>query len=236
MLALTDGFDNLPDIGAVLEDGVADIQILESDLVSDRNVIENLERNGLVLFHDPASQFLTGLHAFHGDDADAVAALLPQVKLGIRLIDGAQHIYLNGEDVSTAIRAEEIGMAASAVAAHPAVRSFLLDTQRGLAESQNILMDGRDIGTVVLPNATVKIFLTASAEARAQRRAKELAEKGQPADFATVLADIRQRDYQDSHRAVAPLKQADDAILVDTSSIGLQESFDLLKRTILAHI
>ena len=91
-------------------------------------------------------------------DADAVAALLPQVKLGIRLIDGAQHIYLNGEDVSTAIRAEEIGMAASAVAAHPAVRSFLLDTQRGLAESQNILMDGRDIGTVVLPNATVKIF------------------------------------------------------------------------------
>mgnify|MGYP002528888816 CR=1 FL=1 len=236
MLALTDGFDNLPDIGAVLEDGVADIQILESDLVSDRNVIENLERNGLVLFHDPASQFLTGLHAFHGDDADAVAALLPQVKLGIRLIDGAQHIYLNGEDVSTAIRAEEIGMAASAVAAHPAVRSFLLDTQRGLAESQNILMDGRDIGTVVLPNATVKIFLTASAEARAQRRAKELAEKGQPADFATVLADIRQRDYQDSHRAVAPLKQADDAILVDTSSIGLPESFDLLKRTILAHI
>ena len=236
MLALTDGFDNLPDIGAVLEDGVADIQILESDLVPDRNVIENLERNGLVLFHDPASQFLTGLHAFHGDDADAVAALLPQIKLGIRLIDGAQHIYLNGEDVSTAIRAEEIGMAASAVAAHPAVRSFLLDTQRGLAESQNILMDGRDIGTVVLPNATVKIFLTASAEARAQRRAKELAEKGQPADFATVLADIRQRDYQDSHRAVAPLKQADDAILVDTSSIGLQESFDLLKRTILAHI
>ena len=88
----------------------------------------------------------------------------------------------------------------------------------------------------LLPNATVKIFLTASAEARAQRRAKELAEKGQPADFATVLADIRQRDYQDSHRAVAPLKQADDAILVDTSSIGLQESFDLLKRTILAHI
>ena len=100
----------------------------------------------------------------------------------------------------------------------------------------NILMDGRDIGTVVLPNAAVKIFLTASAEARAQRRAKELAEKGQPADFATVLADIQQRDYQDSHRAVAPLKQAADAILVDTSDIGLQESFDLLKHTILAHI
>ena len=169
-------------------------------------------------------------------DADAVAALLPKIRLDIRLLDGAQHIYLNGEDVSDAIRAENIGMAASAVAAHPAVRTFLLDTQRGLAASQNILMDGRDIGTVVLPNATVKIFLTASAEARAQRRAKELAEKGQPADFATVLADIQQRDYQDSHRAVAPLKQAADAILVDTSDIGLQESFDLLKRTILAHI
>ena len=169
-------------------------------------------------------------------DADAVAALLPQVKLGIRLIDGAQHIYLNGEDVSTAIRTEEVGMAASAVGANPAVRAFLLEMQRDMAKTQNILMDGRDIGTVVLPNATVKIFLTASAEARAQRRAKELAEKGQPADFATVLADIRQRDYQDTHRAIAPLKQADDAILVDTSDIGFDESFELLKRTILAHI
>ena len=169
-------------------------------------------------------------------DADAVAALLPGIKLDIRLLDGTQHVYLNGEDVSTAIRAENIGMAASAVAAHPAGRTGLLDTPRGRAASQNILMDGRDSGTVVLPNATVKIFLTATAEARAERRAKELAEKGQPADLATVLADIRQRDYQDSHRAVAPLKQAEDAILVDTSDIGLQESFDLLKRTILAHI
>ena len=164
-------------------------------------------------------------------DEAAVTALLPQIKLAIRLMDGAQHIYLNGEDVSDAIRAENIGMAA-----HPPVRSFLLDTQRGLAADQNILMDGRDIGTVVLPNATVKIFLTASAEARAERRRKELEEKGQPADFATVLADIRQRDYQDSHRAIAPLKQADDAILVDTSDIGFDESFELLKRTILAHI
>ena len=127
-------------------------------------------------------------------------------------------------------------MAASAVGANPAVRAFLLEMQRDMAKTQNILMDGRDIGTVVLPNATVKIFLTATAEARAERRARELAEKGQPADLATVLADIRQRDYQDSHRAVAPLKQAEDAILVDTSDIGLQESFDLLKRTILAHI
>lgn len=169
-------------------------------------------------------------------DADAVAALLPGIQLDIRLVEGTQHVYLNGEDVSKAIRAEEIGMAASAVSAHPQVRAFLLDTQRGLAANQNVLMDGRDIGTVVLPHATVKIFLTASAEARAQRRCKELQEKGQPAELETVLADIRQRDYQDTHREVAPLKQADDAILVDTSDIDFDQSFAVLKRTILEHI
>jgi cytidylate kinase len=193
------------------------------------------------IYVDTGAMFRTiGLYALRAGkepkDNEAVDALLPNITLEFAFIEGEQHIYLNGEDVSTAIRTEEVGMAASAVGANPAVRAFLLEMQRDMARTQNILMDGRDIGTVVLPNATVKIFLTASAEARAQRRAKELAEKGQPADFATVLADIRQRDYQDSHRAVAPLKQADDAILVDTSSIGLQESFDLLKRTILAHI
>lgn len=193
------------------------------------------------IYVDTGAMFRTiGLYALRAGkdpkDNEAVDALLPNITLEFAFIEGEQHIYLNGEDVSTAIRTEEVGMAASAVGANPAVRAFLLEMQRDMAKTQNILMDGRDIGTVVLPNATVKIFLTASAEARAQRRAKELAEKGQPADFATVLADIRQRDYQDSHRAVAPLKQADDAILVDTSSIGLQESFDLLKRTILAHI
>lgn len=193
------------------------------------------------IYVDTGAMFRTiGLYALRAGkepkDNEAVDALLPNITLEFAFIEGEQHIYLNGEDVSTAIRTEEVGMAASAVGANPAVRAFLLEMQRDMAKTQNILMDGRDIGTVVLPNATVKIFLTASAEARAQRRAKELAEKGQPADFATVLADIRQRDYQDSHRTVAPLKQADDAILVDTSSIGLQESFDLLKRTILAHI
>ena len=169
-------------------------------------------------------------------DADPEAALQPRIQLDIRLVEGAQHVYLNGEDVSEAIRAEEIGMAASAVSAHPQVRAFLLETQRGLAANQNVLMDGRDIGTVVLPQATVKIFLTASAEARAQRRCKELQEKGQPAELETVLADIRQRDYQDTHREVAPLKQADDAILVDTSDIDFDQSFAVLKRTILEHI
>ena len=165
-------------------------------------------------------------------DADAVAALLPQVKLGIRLIDGAQHIYLNGEDVSTASRAGEIGMAASAVAAHPAVRSFLLDTQRGLAESQNILMDGRDIGTVVLPNATVKIFLTAAPEARARRRWLEYQQKGMEVAFEDVLADVKQRDYQDTHRAAAPLKQAEDAVLLDTSDLNFEQSLAAMKKII----
>lgn len=169
-------------------------------------------------------------------DADAVAALLPQVRLDIRLQDGAQHILLNGEDVTEAVRAEEIGMAASDVSAHPAVRAFLLDTQRNLAASRDVLMDGRDIGTVVLPNATVKIYLTASADARARRRLAELLKKGKQTDYATVLADIEQRDYQDTHRAVAPLRQAEDAILVDTSDIGIEESFALLKKTILGHI
>ena len=168
-------------------------------------------------------------------DAAAVAALLPHIRLDIRLEGGAQHVYLNGEDVSAAIRAEEIGMAASAVSAHGPVRAFLLETQRSLAAGQNVLMDGRDIGTVVLPNATVKIFLTASAEARARRRCKELQEKGQPADYATVLADIRQRDEQDTHRAIAPLRQAADAIRIDTSEIDFEQSVALLKRTIREH-
>ena len=169
-------------------------------------------------------------------NADAVAALLPQIKLDIRLQGGAQHILLNGEDVTEAVRAEDIGMAASEVSAYPAVRAFLLDTQRDLAASRDVLMDGRDIGTVVLPDATVKIYLTASADARARRRLAELLEKGKQTDYETVLADIEQRDYQDTHRAVAPLRQAEDAILVDTSNTGIEESFALLKKTILEHI
>ena len=165
-------------------------------------------------------------------DAAAVTALLPGIRLDIRAGSGAQQVLLNGEDVSAAVRAEAVGMAASDVSAHPAVRDFLLNTQRELAERQNVLMDGRDIGTVVLPNATVKIFLTASAEARADRRYKELCDKGEAADYETVLADIRRRDDQDTHRAVAPLRQAEDAILLDTSEIGIEESYELLKRTV----
>ena len=181
-----------------------------------------------------------GLYALRAgkDPADnaAVEALLPQVHLDILLKDGTQHVLLNGEDVSAAIRAEEVGMAASAVGANPAVRAFLLDTQRALAKSRDVLMDGRDIGTVVLPDATVKIFLTASPEARAQRRFVELQAKGEQADFETVLADIRRRDDQDTHRAAAPLRQAEDAVLVDTSELDIEQSFALLKNTILERI
>ena len=169
-------------------------------------------------------------------DEAAVAALLPQIRLDIRLVDGTQHVYLNGEDVSEAIRAEAIGMAASAVSAHGAVRAFLLETQRSLAAGQNVLMDGRDIGTVVLPHATVKIFLTASPEARARRRCLELRQKGKDADYDTVLADIRRRDEQDMNRPIAPLRQAEDAIRIDTSAIDFDQSFELLKRTILEHL
>lgn len=169
-------------------------------------------------------------------DAAAVAALLPDIHLDIRPGQGAQQILLNGEDVTETVRQEQIGMAASDVSAHPAVRAFLLETQRALAARSNVLMDGRDIGTVVLPDATVKIFLTATPEARAQRRLAELQAKGQAADYATVLADIRLRDDQDTHRAVAPLRQAADAVLLDTSAIGLEESYALLKKTVLEHI
>lgn len=166
-------------------------------------------------------------------DADAVAALLPGIQLDIRLVEGAQHVYLNGEDVSEAIRAEEIGMAASAVSAHPQVRAFLLETQRGLAANQNVLMDGRDIGTVVLPRANVKIFLTASPEVRAKRRLLELQEKGdKKASFDKVLQEIRQRDKRDETRAVAPLKCAPDAVRLDTSELTIEESAAAMEKIV----
>ena len=167
-----------------------------------------------------------------GEDTTGIIATLPEIAIQLTYQDGAQHVLLNGEDVSSAIRAEEIGMAASAVAAIPAVRTFLLDAQRTLAASRDVLMDGRDIGTVVLPNATVKIFLTATPEARAERRYKELLMKGEKHDYQNVLADVRARDYQDTHRAAAPLRQAEDAVLVDTSELNFDQSFEALKKVI----
>ena len=161
-------------------------------------------------------------------DNAAVSTLLPEIGLRVDCIDGEQHIYLNGEDVSTAIRTEEAGMAASAVGANPEVRAFLLELQRSMAKKQDVLMDGRDIGTVVLPDAEVKIFLTASAEVRAQRRCLELEQRGTPKPYDEVLRELNERDYNDSHRAAAPLRAAEDAMVVDTSALDFDASREAL--------
>lgn len=193
------------------------------------------------IYVDTGAMFrAVGLYALRAGkgpkDNAAVNALLPEITLRLASIEGEQHIYLNGEDVSKAIRTEEAGMAASAVGANPAVRAFLLDQQRKMAETQNVLMDGRDIGTVVLPKATVKIFLTATPEARAKRRWKEYQEKGVDVSFENVLADVKQRDYQDTHREAAPLKQAEDAVLLDTSELNFEQSFEAMKQIIAAKV
>lgn len=161
-------------------------------------------------------------------DNAAVDALLPQIELRLASIAGEQHIYLKDEDVSTAIRTEAAGMAASAVGANPAVRAFLLELQRSMAKKQDVLMDGRDIGTVVLPDADVKIFLYADVEVRAKRRELELQQRGTPKPYAEVLREMEERDYNDTHRAAAPLRAADDAIMVDTSSMDFNASLELL--------
>ena len=189
------------------------------------------------IYVDTGAMFRTiGLYAMRQGvdpkDNAAVNALLPKIALRVECIDGEQHIYLNGEDVSTSIRTEEAGMAASAVGANPEVRAFLLELQRNMAKTQNVLMDGRDIGTVVLPNATVKIFLTAAPEARAQRRWKEYRQKGVEVSFEDVLEDVKKRDYQDTHRAAAPLKQAEDAVLLDTSALDFDQSLAAMKKII----
>lgn len=157
-----------------------------------------------------------------------VVPLLPQIKVELKFIDHAQRVFLNDEDVSEAIRKNEVSMAASNVSAIPAVREFLFALQQKIARENNVIMDGRDIGTVVLPHADVKIFLTASPEDRAKRRYLELTQKGQQIDFDTLLQEIIDRDHNDSTRAIAPLKQAEDAIAVDTSGNSLEESIALL--------
>ena len=158
-------------------------------------------------------------------DAAAVAALLPGLRIDVTYGgDGSQAMLLCGEDVSTQIRTPEISLYASDVAALPEVRAFLLEMQRGMAKKHDVVMDGRDIGTVVLPDADVKIFMTASAEVRAKRRCLELKEKGNETPYAEVLRDIEYRDRQDATRAAAPLKPAEDAVLLDTSSLSFEES------------
>ena len=163
------------------------------------------------------------------DDRDGIVKMLDNtdVKLGFS-DDGTQCVYLNGEDVSSLIRTPEISMGASKVSAIPEVRAFLLDLQRDIAKENDVIMDGRDIATVVLPNANVKIFLFASPECRAQRRYKELIEKGENVTFEEVLADVNQRDYQDSHREIAPLKPTDESVMADTSALTLDESTELI--------
>lgn len=166
------------------------------------------------------------------DDEQKIINMLDSTKVELKYVNGVQAVYLNGEDVSAFIRTPEISMGASKVSAIPQVRAFLLNLQREIASMNNVIMDGRDIATVVLPNADVKIFLFASPECRAERRYKELIEKGESVSFDDVLKDVNQRDYQDSHREIAPLKPSDDSIMADTSELTLQESIDLIVNTI----
>lgn len=193
------------------------------------------------IYVDTGAMYRTiGLYAVeHGanpKDEAAVVALLPEIKLDLRYVDGAQHMFLNGEDVSGRIRTEEISMAASGVSAHPQVRAFLLEAQRALARGSNVIMDGRDIGTVVLPDAQVKLFLTADAEDRARRRYEELCARGESVRYEDVLEDVRQRDYNDTHRAAAPLKAAEDAQIVDTTGCAFEDSFTRLLAAINARL
>lgn len=174
-----------------------------------------------------------GLYMLRRDavaDPAAIAAAVNDVEIDVRYVDGAQHIYLSGEDVSQAIREPEVSMAASTVSAVPEVRERMVALQRRIAEGRSVVMDGRDIGTKVLPNATLKIFLVASAEVRARRRCKELEEKGMAEPYEKVLREMVERDYQDTHRAASPLRRADDAVEVDSSNMTLEETVTAMKR------
>ncbi len=166
-------------------------------------------------------------------DTQAVIALLPRIEIGMRYDEnGLQHMLLHGEDVTREIRLPEMSLYASAVSAIPEVRSFLLEMQRDFARRSSVIMDGRDIGTVVLPDADVKIFLQADVEVRARRREKELIERGTPRPFEQVLAEMKERDYNDIHRAAAPLRPAEDAVVVDTSHLDFQQSKEKLLKII----
>lgn len=160
------------------------------------------------------------------NDRGRVPEMLKEITAELKFVDGVQHVLLNGEDVSEEIRTAKAGMAASDVSAMPEVRAFLLDLQKNMAKTNNVIMDGRDIGTVVLPNAELKIFLTASPEVRAKRRFDELTAKGQKVEFNELLEQIKLRDKQDSEREVAPLKPAEDSVYLDTSDMTLDEVVD----------
>ena len=161
-------------------------------------------------------------------DRKAVGAILPNISIEVRYVDGAQRVYLNGEDLGDKIRTPEMSMYASAVSAIPAVRAFLLETQKDIAAKNSVIMDGRDIGTVILPNADVKIYLTASAECRAKRRYDELIAKGQTVSYEDVLREMNERDTADSTREIAPAQAADDAIVFDNTGMTLEQSVDAI--------
>ena len=166
-------------------------------------------------------------------DVDGVQRYIDELTIGIEYDeDGLQHMIMNGMDVTGEIRTQDISQKASLVSAHAVVRDVLLDMQRDVAKEYNVIMDGRDIGTVVLPKADVKIFLTASAEVRAKRRTDELLAKGQKADFDTILKEIQQRDYQDTHREIAPLKMAKDSVKVDTSDLDIDSVVDAIRQIV----
>ena len=170
-------------------------------------------------------------------DVDGVTRYIDELTVGIEYDeDGVQHRIMNGMDVTEDIRSQDISQKASLISAHAVVREMLLDMQREVARRFNVIMDGRDIGTVVLPKATVKIFLTASAEVRAKRRTDELLAKGQKADYDTVLKEIRQRDYQDTHREIAPLKMARDSVKVDTSDMNLEQAVEAIRDIIMKKV
>lgn len=195
------------------------------------------ERLGFVYVDTGAIYRTIGLRALHSGtdprDAAAVGDMLENVHLEIRYgEDGLQHMILDGEDVTEEIRLPEVSRYASQVSAHPCVRDYLLEMQRSLARTHSVIMDGRDIGTVVLPEADVKIFLTAAPEERARRRCRELEQRGTPQPYEEVLSDIRERDKNDMERPVAPLRQAEDAILVDTTHLDFAASLDTLENII----
>ena len=170
-------------------------------------------------------------------DVDGVTRYIDELTVGIEYDeDGVQHMIMNGMDVTEDIRSQDISQKASLISAHAVVREMLLDMQQEVARRFNVMMDGRDIGTVVLPKATVKIFLTASAEVRAKRRTDELLAKGQKADYDTVLKEIRQRDYQDTHREIAPLKMARDSVKVDTSDMNLEQAVEAIRNIIMKKV
>ena len=166
-------------------------------------------------------------------DVDGVERYIDELTIGIEYDEeGQQHMIMNGMDVTGDIRTQDISQKASLVSAHGVVRGVLLDMQRDVAKAHNVIMDGRDIGTVVLPKADVKIFLTASAEVRAQRRTEELLAKGQKANYAQILKEIQQRDYQDTHRELAPLKMAKDSIKVDTSNLDIDGVVETIRKIV----